>query len=60
MSKKPMEVVPDGLYPPEVQPEEKFNFLGRKLLHIKPDKRMKGKPPDNLSHAESSEPAPES
>ena len=38
MSKKPMKVVPDGLYPPEIKtPEEKFNFLGRKLFALKPE-----------------------
>jgi hypothetical protein len=33
MAKQPMKVVPDGLYPPEVKtPEERMEFLGRKLL----------------------------
>jgi hypothetical protein len=33
MPKEPMKVVPDDLFPAEVQtPEERFNFLGRRLF----------------------------
>lgn len=42
MSKKPMNPAPESLYPPDVKtPEEKFNFLGRRLFSINPDELMK-------------------
>jgi hypothetical protein len=40
--KKPMKVVPDRLYPPEVKtPEEQMEHLGRRLFAVTPEEMKK-------------------
>ena len=39
MSREPMNPAPENLYPADVKtPEERFEFLGRKLFRAKPPK----------------------
>jgi hypothetical protein len=56
MSKKPMEVLPEDLFPPEVTtPEERFEHLGRKLFAVEgPSREKEASGKDHATMKESS------
>lgn len=60
MSREPMKPIPEGFFPPGIKtPEERFEFLGRRLFKKNPA-QLKGDAEENNSSGNTDSPNPPS